>query len=115
MEKTERPWGYYLSLYHDDKINIKIIEVIANQRLSLQFHKNREENWLLAEGTAFCEIGDNGIQEMKSGISYNIPKGVIHRLSGGAQGCRIIEFSTGEFSEEDIIRIEDDYNRIEPV
>ncbi|BFT94598.1 MAG: cupin domain-containing protein [Minisyncoccus archaeiphilus] len=113
MEKTERPWGYYITLYHDDKINIKIIEVKPKQRLSLQYHHNREENWLLIEGTAICEIGDKEPEQMKPNIAYNIPKEAIHRLSGGDEGCKILEFATGHFSEEDIVRIEDDYARVE--
>lgn len=100
-----------MTLYHDDKINIKIIEVYPKQRISLQYHNNREENWLLIEGTAFCEIGDKGVQEMQPNISYNISKKVIHRLSGGDKGCKILEFATGNFTEEDIVRIEDDYAR----
>jgi mannose-6-phosphate isomerase-like protein (cupin superfamily) len=111
MEKTIRPWGYYINLYHDDKINIKIIEVMPNQRLSLQYHLHREENWLLIEGTALCEIGDKGIEEMGPNVAYNIPKEVVHRLSGGEKGCKILEFATGDFSEEDIVRLEDDYAR----
>jgi len=114
MEKTERPWGYYITLYHDEKINIKIIEVRPEQRLSLQFHNNREENWLLIEGTALCEIGERGIEEMKPNIAYNIPRKVNHRLSGGKEGCKILEFATGNFSEEDIVRLEDDYARKNP-
>ena len=39
-----RPWGTYEILHEDAKCKIKKIIVNPNQRLSYQYHKNRDEN-----------------------------------------------------------------------
>jgi mannose-1-phosphate guanylyltransferase/mannose-6-phosphate isomerase len=44
-----------------------------------------------------------------------IPRETVHRLSSvGEERLRILEISFGEFEEDDIVRLEDIYGRVEP-
>jgi len=42
-----------------------------------------------------------------------IPKETLHRLCGGEEGITLIEVQKGICDEDDIVRIEDDYGRLE--
>lgn len=109
--KTKTPWGNFVNLWQKG-LNIKTIEVKPQSRLSLQSHKLRNEVWFLLSGNLDCQIGDKLVR-MKKGIPYLISKGIRHRLSASQNGGKIIEISFGKFEEKDIVRIEDDYGRVE--
>jgi len=110
-EKVKKPWGYFITIWKEKLINIKIIYVAPGSRLSLQSHKFREEFWFLLEGNLICQIGEKEMK-MKKGVCYFIPKRKKHRLTAKRKGGRILEVSFGKFDEKDIIRYEDDYGRI---
>ena len=50
--RVERPWGAYTVLHVGKKFQIKMIEVEAGKRLSLQFHRRRDEHWTIVSGDA---------------------------------------------------------------
>lgn len=104
-DESIRPWGYY-------KITsqTKIINVKPNKRLSLQFHKNRDEFWNILKGSGIVTINNKEFKA-KKGDCFSIPKKIKHRLKAGPKGLQILEFSSGEVCEDDIVRIEDDYGR----
>ena len=111
IKKTNKPWGNFKIIHQEPGIIIKIISVNPNQRLSLQYHKERDEIWLLLKGSGFAELFDT-IETMASGTTQVIPREVNHRLSAGKEGCKILEVSLGDYDEKDIVRVEDDYGRI---
>jgi len=51
-------------------------------------------------------------ETLQTGESVTIPKKTIHRLIGAGTDGIILEISTGEFDESDIVRLEDDYKRL---
>ncbi|MCO4783713.1 MAG: phosphomannose isomerase type II C-terminal cupin domain [Candidatus Cloacimonetes bacterium] len=107
-----RPWGSFTHLYDTNFTKVKTITVQPNQRLSLQSHKKRSENWTVVQGTATIWL-DDSIKDYQVGESTFIPVGTKHRLENKTdQIVEIIEVQTGSyFGEDDIIRYEDDYNR----
>lgn len=105
-EKTKRPWGRY-----DIIEKMKIIEVNPYSRISLQYHKKRDEFWKIISGKGKVTIGEK-IFHAKPGDSYTISKNTTHRIETGKKGISLLEISLGEIDEEDIVRIEDDYGRI---
>lgn len=109
--KVKKPWGHFINFWRKG-LNVKIIGVDSGRRLSLQSHKLRDEVWLLLSGNLDCQIGEKTIR-MKKGIPYLISRDVKHRLSAFENGGKILEVAFGKFDEEDIIRHEDDYGRIE--
>lgn len=108
--KTKKPWGNFINLWRERGLNIKIISLEPQSRLSLQSHRFRDEVWFLLSGNLDCQIGEKNFR-MKKGIPYLISRGIKHRLSAFEKGGKIIEISFGKFEEEDIIRYEDDYGR----
>jgi len=107
-----RPWGQFTVLMDTASFKVKRIDVIPGRRLSLQKHRYREEHWTVVEGRARVIIGQNEMELTRGGRAF-IPRGEIHRLENiGEELLSIIEVQIGDyFGEDDIIRIEDDYNR----
>ncbi|GAW67395.1 mannose-6-phosphate isomerase [Geoanaerobacter pelophilus] len=93
---------------------IKRIEVLPGQRLSLQKHHHRSEHWIVVSGTAKVTCGDS-VRIVNINESTFIPIGASHRLENpGVIPLIIIEVQSGEYlGEDDIVRFQDDYQRVE--
>jgi len=110
--KVFRPWGYYDSIDNGSGFQVKRILVNPGAKLSLQKHKHRAEHWIVVKGIATITFKDK-VFNLSSNKSTYIPKGEIHRLENREQTpLEIIEIQTGIYlGEDDIIRLEDDYQR----
>lgn len=111
-EIGERPWGKYYVLYDEPNFKMKRIEVLPGQRLSYQYHHHRQEAWTIIQGTA--KITLDGIERTYIyGETALIPLNAKHRIENvGDELLVFIEVQTGTyFGEDDIVRIEDDYER----
>ena len=110
--KVLRPWGYYDSIDADDGFQVKRILVNPGAKLSLQKHQHRAEHWVVVKGVATITRGDD-VFVLKENQSTYIPKGEVHRLENTEEtDLEIIEIQTGDYlGEDDIIRLEDDYQR----
>jgi mannose-6-phosphate isomerase-like protein (cupin superfamily) len=66
----------------------------------------------VVSGEALVTVGDQEIP-LKPGQSVDIPRGAVHRIKNpGGIPLVIIEVQMGDyFGEDDIIRLEDDYDR----
>ena len=82
-------------------------------RLSYQYHKYRSEVWTIVQGQGIITLDDK-TNEYSKGDSILIPQGIKHRIENkGLEKLVFIEVQTGSyFGEDDIVRVEDDYNRI---
>ncbi|MEA1987523.1 MAG: phosphomannose isomerase type II C-terminal cupin domain [Candidatus Marinimicrobia bacterium] len=111
--KEERQWGTFEILIDDTNYKVKRIVVYPKQRLSLQSHEKRNEHWIVVVGEVKITNGEN-VREYSNNDYIYIPVGNKHRIENiGEENAEIIEIQTGEyFGEDDIIRYEDDYNRI---
>jgi mannose-1-phosphate guanylyltransferase / mannose-6-phosphate isomerase len=110
---TKRPWGCYSVLKKEKGFQIKIISVNPLNKLSLQYHKCRSENWVVIEGIAEITRG-NDRMILHPSQSVFIAQNEAHRLSNPSETelLRIVEVQTGGYLEEDdIVRLEDDYSR----
>tara|TARA_B100000886_G_scaffold324988_2_gene270151 strand:+ start:1837 stop:3276 length:1440 start_codon:yes stop_codon:yes gene_type:complete len=112
--KIFRPWGYYLTLVEDHNWQVKLISVKPGEKLSLQIHNFRSEHWIVVKGLATVEINGE-ISTLKENESTYIPLGSKHRLSNKTdKSLSIIEVQSGSYvGEDDIIRFEDKYGRLE--
>jgi mannose-1-phosphate guanylyltransferase/mannose-6-phosphate isomerase len=107
-----RPWGYFQSIDQGDRYQVKRIVVRPGGRLSLQKHYHRAEHWIVVRGAA--EVTLNGaLQLVHENESIYLPIGSDHRLANpGKIDLELIEVQTGSYlGEDDIVRIEDAYNR----
>ena len=110
--RIHRPWGFYDSVDVGERFQVKRIVVYPGGVLSLQKHLHRSEHWVIVRGAAEVRIGpeERIIQENES---VYIPVGSVHRLRNpGKIPLELIEVQTGSYlGEDDIIRLEDVYNR----
>ncbi len=113
LDSEQRPWGNFFVIHEMDNYKIKRIEVDPGKRLSYQYHNSRSEVWVIINGEGKIVLNEE-IINYKKGDSINIPKRTKHRIENtGKEKTVFIEVQTGEyFGEDDIVRIEDDYNRI---
>jgi mannose-1-phosphate guanylyltransferase/mannose-6-phosphate isomerase len=113
---THRPWGQYIILEEGLRHKVKRIVVDPQQRLSLQMHYHRSEHWVVVRGTAKVTIGDCE-QLLHENESVYVAKSTPHRLENpGKVPLELIEVQVGEYvGEDDIIRFEDIYGRMETV
>jgi len=112
IETEQRPWGSFYVIHDEKKYKLKRIEVEGGQRLSYQYHKKRAETWIIVEGEATVTV-EGKIKKYNEGQTVIIPKGAKHRVENNKSDKLIfIEVQTGSyFGEDDIIRLQDDYNR----
>ncbi len=110
--KVRRPWGFYDSIDHGDRFQVKRIVVSPGARLSLQMHHHRAEHWVVVRGTALVTRGDEQFLLSENESTY-IPLGVRHRLENpGKVPLEIIEVQSGAYlGEDDIVRFDDQYGR----
>jgi mannose-1-phosphate guanylyltransferase len=110
--RVERPWGNYAVLHAEPGFKVKRIEVDPGQRLSLQRHQHREEHWTVVAGEATVQI-ELSRKHLTAGQTIMIPQHAVHRLENpGSTPAIVIETQIGAYlGEDDIERIQDDYNR----
>ena len=112
-KRMYRPWGYYQSVDSGPRYQVKRIVVTPGQRLSLQKHYHRAEHWIVVKGTAEVTRGEE-LKIVHENESIFLPIGVTHRLANpGKINLELIEVQTGSYlGEDDIVRLEDVYNRV---
>jgi len=113
IDKEIRPWGVFYIIANEKNYKIKRIEVNTGARLSYQYHLGRSELWLILEGKAKVTV--NGVEKYYNvGENITIPVKSKHRVENDSnQKLILIEIQHGEyFDENDIVRIQDDFNRV---
>lgn len=109
LVRTDKPWGYeqlgYLGRYA-----AKLLFVREGQRLSLQFHEQKDETLFVHRGRPEITI-DATTRVYEEGEMVRVPAGTVHRIAAPFGDVEIFEASTPEL--DDIVRLEDDYGRIE--
>ena len=112
MAVEDRPWGCFEILHQEEKCKVKKIIVNPGERLSYQYHHKRGEVWTVVAGKATMTL-DDVVKHYYYGETILIPQGTKHRVENKGQDDLVfIEVQHGSyFGEDDIVRIEDDYNR----
>ena len=110
---VHRPWGYYQSVHAGERFQVKRITVNPGAKLSLQMHYHRAEHWIVVNGTALV-TRDDETTLLRENESIFVPLGCTHRLENpGKMPLNLIEVQSGPYlGEDDIVRIEDVYNRV---
>lgn len=111
-KEVPKPWGSELWFAHTDRYAGKILRVSAGCRLSIQFHKEKDETSYVLSGRVIVSQGDSAeamtTRELGPGDSWRNQPGVVHTLEA-AEDAQIIEVSTPQL--EDVVRLEDRYGR----
>jgi mannose-6-phosphate isomerase-like protein (cupin superfamily) len=111
--RVEKPWGYELIWAETDVYVGKVLFVKAGESLSLQFHREKDESWLVQSGRAKLElggVGDGTLAEevIGAGAAFHYPPGTVHRVTA-IEDTTILEVSTPHL--DDVVRLEDAYGR----
>ncbi|MEI6041977.1 MAG: phosphomannose isomerase type II C-terminal cupin domain [bacterium] len=109
--KEKRPWGDFVKFVENLPCTVKTITVNSGQAFSLQYHDSRDEFWYILSGNGIATVGEEKI-EIKAGLELFIPRKMLHRIEAGDENVTFLEIAYGTFDEEDIVRIEDKYNRV---
>ena len=113
VRRVEKPWGYELIWALTDTYCGKVLFVKAGHALSLQFHREKDESWLVQTGRAKLELGDAGqgalVEEViGAGHAFHYTPGTVHRVTA-LEDTTILEVSTPHL--DDVVRLEDAYGR----
>lgn len=120
FEGEFRPWGKFKTLAKNEKCTVKILTVRAGEKLSIQYHNNREEYWKIIGGRGSIKCIPLGTldsvhlwwYQVNVGDEIYIPKKFIHSAEADKYTeLKILEVSYGNFDEKDIVRLYDRYNR----
>jgi mannose-6-phosphate isomerase-like protein (cupin superfamily) len=111
--KVEKPWGSELIWALTDIYCGKVLFVKAGQSLSLQYHEQKDESWLVQSGRATLELGHEGegtltSEEITAGAAFHYTPGTVHRVTA-IEDTTILEVSTPHL--DDVVRLEDAYGR----
>lgn len=113
---VEKPWGYEKIWAETSNYLGKILVIYPGHKLSRQFHNLKEETFMVLKGKLTLEIGSqtNTIAlTLSPGETYHCPPGTIHRMindvSQNTEPVEVLEVSTAHL--DDVVRLEDDYNR----
>lgn len=111
MLVSQRPWGGFQQITHNELTTVKVITVNPGQRLSLQSHQQRAEFWQVLDGPMDVTVGQRS-WSAQPGEQVWVPQGAVHRMGNSTAAIgRVLEIGYGEFDEGDIVRLEDDYQR----
>ena len=113
IQRVEKPWGYELIWAKTDDYVGKILHIKKGHKLSLQYHRIKEETIFVSTGkmTLVFENESGGLDEipLKAGEAHHIPTGKKHRMVA-VEDCDVFEVSTPHL--DDVVRLEDGYGRV---
>ena len=104
--RVMRPWGCATTILENKIYRIRMLEILPGKSMSLQRHQQRSEHWVVLQGTAAVQRGDEKIILRENESAY-IPKGMRHRLgNSGNTPLQIIEVQQGKYlGDDDIERL----------
>ena len=84
-KRVDKPWGYELIWALTDVYCGKVLFVKAGAALSLQFHNEKDESWLVQSGRAKLELGEAGQRVLHeevigAGAAFRYRPGTVHRV-----------------------------------
>lgn len=109
MRKVEKPWGFEVVWAETDKYVGKLLHINAGHRLSKQYHEIKEETVYVVKGVLYNYEGDGSITKVYPGNALHVHIGQIHRFGANESFVEVIEVSTPYL--DDVVRLEDDYDR----
>lgn len=112
ITRVEKPWGYELIWARTKDYVGKILHIKKGHKLSLQYHRIKEETIILQTGKMQFVFEDEAgtLRDivLGPGDAHHIPTGRRHRMIA-LEDCDVYEVSTPHL--DDVVRLEDAYNR----
>jgi mannose-6-phosphate isomerase len=112
VRRVEKPWGHEIIWAHAERYVGKLLFIKAGERLSLQYHEQKDETVYVLSGKMVFEHGPRDAARedlvMKPGDAFRITPHTVHRMIA-LEDTQILEASTPEL--DDVVRLEDKYGR----
>ena len=112
--RVDKPWGYELIWAQSERYVGKILHIEKGHQLSYQYHRRKDETICLLSGVLDLQVasadGPRQTLRLEAGQSFHIVPGLRHRMSA-VETCDVLEASTPEL--DDVVRLEDQYGRVE--
>lgn len=110
--RVEKPWGYEIWWAVTDRYVGKILHVNKGERLSLQYHEQKDETCYVLSGSLLLVQGESEDSLAERVVSvgeiwHNAP-GVIHTIEA-VEDSDVLEASTPFL--DDVVRLRDNYGR----
>ena len=93
----------------------KLLYINEGHKLSLQYHEEKEETVLVVSGTLEITVGGHGRRgistlKLSEGETYHVTPGTIHRFAATC-GTNVVLAEVSTNYLDDVVRLEDDYDR----
>ena len=112
MKIIEKPWGKEEVIEINEHYMVKKLTMWKGHRCSLQYHNQKKETIYVLSGQLKIHSGPSEneptVKIYGPNDTITILPGTIHRMEG-VEDCVYLEASTPQM--EDVVRIQDDYNR----
>ncbi|MGC1166473.1 MAG: cupin [Solirubrobacterales bacterium] len=110
--RVDKPWGHELWFAQTDRYAGKLLHVRAGQRLSIQYHAEKDETSYLLSGRLRLSQGSSVdslvTTELETGAAWRSEPGQVHTIEA-LEDVIVVEVSTPEL--DDVVRLADDYGR----
>lgn len=110
--RVEKPWGHELWFAQTERYAGKLLHVRAGQRLSVQYHKEKDETSYLLSGRLRLSQGASAdslvTTELEAGAAWRSEPGQVHTIEA-LEDAVVVEVSTPEL--DDVVRLADNYGR----
>ena len=110
--RVDKPWGQELWFAQTERYAGKLLYVTAGERLSVQYHEEKDETSYLLSGRLLLSRGSSVEEltnrELAAGAVWRNRPGEVHTIEA-LEDAVVIEVSTPEL--EDVVRLEDEYGR----
>jgi mannose-6-phosphate isomerase len=108
MTTVLKPWGWEDVWAETEQYVGKFLHILPSKRLSLQYHTEKDETFMLVSGLAFYNDG-YGTSQLQLNKPVRVKPNDLHRISAGPDGAVLVEVSTPEVGQT--VRLDDDYGR----
>lgn len=110
--RVEKPWGHELWFARTDRYAGKLLHVRAGERLSVQYHEEKDETSYLLSGRLRLTRGPSADvlreQEIGPGHAWRVEPGTVHCIEA-IEDSIVLEVSTPHL--DDVVRLQDRYGR----
>ena len=108
---VDKPWGKVVTYALNQPSSVRVITVEPSQETSVHYHQMRDEMWVVLDAGLTVQIGNRTV-EATPGEEFMVSAETTHRISnGGDRRGRVLEIAYGYTTEDDTLRLEDDYGR----
>ena len=113
VRHVPKPWGHE-TVWAENELHVgKILHITAGHKLSVQYHRVKDETVYLLSGELRYWVQLPGSEELRdmqltAGQAFRITPGTIHYMEA-VTDCDVLEVSTPHL--DDVVRLKDAYGR----